>query len=270
MKCVMVVVVLSGFWASAWAQPSTRAGIQALPVQGAEQVGRAGAGLALPSGWTLPGRAGGMGLYAGQPFGIPELRLAALNGHWATPWGIFGTTVQSLGLEGYRYVHLRTSWSTSLRAGSIRRLEVGVGLNLWHLGLGEFGSGMAPGVSAGVRYTVHPDVVLALQTDPLWGGKVAGVEPVPTRLQAAVAWRAHDRLHVVADVVQELGWPADWRGGMEWQVVPALRLRGGMGHDPARAAAGATLTVGRWVAHLAADRHPVLGWTPALEVGLSW
>lgn len=267
---MMAIVVLAGFWASAWAQPGARAGVQVLPVHGAEFIGRAGAGLALPSGWTIPSASGGMGLYAGQPFGVPELRHAALSGQFVTAFGALGATVQALGLEGYRYVHLRTSWSGTLRAGSARPIEVGLGLNAWHIGFGEFGSGMAPGLSMGVRYTVHPDVVVAVQADPLWGGKVAGVEAVPIRIHVGGAWRAHDRVQFVADVVQELGWPADWRGGMEWEVVPAFRLRGGMGYDPARAAVGASVGVGRWVAHLAADRHPVLGWTPALEVGLQW
>lgn len=226
------------------------------------------------------------GLFAGQAFGLSELRLAAASVALPTPVGTAALAARTYGLDDYRETRLALGFARALPVGPQRRLAVGLRADLHAVALSEgFGSTTLLALSAGAQADVLPGLRAGLAARNLDGlGRSDSTElrrPLSTApaLAVGLAYRPSERALVLADVEKDLDFPLAVRVGLEVQVVEAFALRvgaatglgAGSGPDvPTRLSAGAGFRAGPLRADLAVERHDALGLSPAVSVGLDF
>lgn len=250
-------------------------GFQAPEAQGARAVGLAGAGIALggdvwgggnPAAWSGLTRRE-VSLYADQRYGLAELRSGALRAALPLNALAVGLGVQSFGYQDYRVTTGTLGAAKAFRLGTTRRVHAGLAANVHNVAFGgDYGSGSAATLDAGVMTDVLPQMTVAARATNLLATGLAGA-PLPRRLALGLAYRADARLTVVADLEQEVREDLSVRAGVEVRPVPSLALRAGAATGPRRLGVGASFTTARLVADVAADYHPDLGLSPA--VGLT-
>ncbi len=262
----------------AHAQTDERVGVQTVWVVGAQAAGLAGAGVALDGmGWTglnpattASATAPGIRLYADQGFGLPELRAGAL--HLTFPFSVatFSAGAQTLGFDAYRVSNASVGAARAFALGTSRRVAAGALVVLHHAQVQGYGSGAGLALDVGVQAEVAPGLRVGASGRNVAAGQLAGIEPLPQVLAAGLAFAPEARVRVVADAVKDTRFPLSLRVGVEVAPLSLLALRVGAATEPTLFSAGAGLRLGRLHADLAATRHDVLGWTPAVELGVSW
>ena len=218
------------------------AGVEPFPGADARAIGLGYAYTAVQGQWGCvffnpAGIAGGtrpeMGVYAERRFGLRELTYAAAGGIY--PLGAqqaIGLELRSFGFDAFRQSQIGLAYAITL----LDRLTLGV--------KGKYSSLSIPGYGgAGVLLA---DVGLSLRlTDELQLGVSAynvnrgamqtalgGVEVAPTVLLAGMAYRPTEELLLVAEVSKEETSPANFRGGLEYQVGKLISVRVGAGSEP--------------------------------------
>lgn len=226
-------------------------------------------GHANPAAWaTLPGRA--VALFASEGYGMDELRLGAVR--YAEPLA-FGTVVAGarvFGFDAYRETSFEAGFARGMGLGSARRLYAGLRVRYERVRVAGYGGAGAVGLSVGglveVAYGVRFGFAAANVNAPRW---TRGDE-LPRTLALGVSVDAAPGVLVALDVMKDVRFPASVRAGLEAQPVRALALRAGVATAPVRFAAGAGLRLAHLSVDIAADRHEVLGWTPAVSLALLW
>ncbi len=263
---------------AAQGQEAERVGVQTVTAVGARAAARAGAGVADDAaGWASLNpavlaalSAPRLQLYGDQGFGLAELRTGALQ--LAYPWGRTGVAVgaQTLGFDAFRTSNLTLGAGRAFALGTQRSVQVGLAAVLHHAQIAGYGSGTGVALDAGVQVEVGPGLWMGAAGRNLAAARLAGLEPLPQTFAAGLCYRPDARVAVVADVVKDTRFPLSARGGLEIRPATPLALRVGAATAPTVFSAGVGLRLGTLAADLAATRHDVLGWTPAVELGVSW
>jgi hypothetical protein len=240
---------------------------------GARRVGLCGATTALrgdvwgygnPASWSTLERPAAS-LMASQAYGLAAMRLGAATFAYPTSIGTAAATARAFGFEDYRETRLEVGFARGVTLGTSRRFHVAATARYYHLAIDGYGSAGAVGLSVGWLVEVLPGLDLGGHATNLNQPALAGREDLPRTLSAGLAFAPSDALVVTADVFKDVRFPATVRAGVEVRPLQAFSVRAGAAAQPARYALGAGLHLSWLRAHLAADRHPVLGWSPALS-----
>lgn len=269
MRCWTFVFFLLLFCSPAFAQTSMEGGARVAALGGA---GTALAGdswgYANPASWsTLAGRS--VGFFATQAFGLEELRLGAAQ--YAEPFA-FGTVAlgaRSFGFEDYRETHLNVGAARGFRLGTARHFHLGINLRYHRVSIPSYGSAGALALGLGGLVSVLPALDVGFHATNLHNPKL-GTEELARTLALGLAYAPNARLRVVADLYKDVRFPLSLRAGIEVQPIEALSLRAGATTEPSRITTGVGFHLGRIVADVAAERHEVIGWSPAVAFGLQW
>ena len=226
-------------------------------------------GHANPAAWAaVPRRL--VAFFASEGFGMRELRLGAARYVETLRFGTVAAGAQTFGFDDYRETRLSAGFARGLHLGSARRLLAAVRLSYERDSIAGDGRAAAVGVSAGGLVEVRPSLLFGFSAVnlnlPRWGPG----EELPRSLALGLCYRPEPRLAVLADVYKEMRFPATVRAGVEAVPVDPLALRAGVATAPVRFTAGAGLRLAPLSIDLAAARHEVLGWTPAVALTLLW
>ncbi len=226
-------------------------------------------GLYNPAAWGTLER-GSAGLFASQAFGLSELRVGAVAVAQPTRWATVAGTARTYGFEDFRETVVGLGAARALALSPSRRLHAGLAVRYTSVTIPEYGTGGAVGLSGGLLVEVLPGLTFGAHAQNVNRPKLTDFDPLQTRLDVGVAYRAHPRALVLAAVTDDVDFPAAFCGGLEVRPVDVLFLRAGVMTAPTRFSAGVGVALGRLRADVAAERHDVLGWTPAFEFGVSW
>jgi len=91
-------------------------------------------------------------------------------------------------------------------------------------------------------------------------------DKVPTTFQLGLSYEPSKKVFLSAEAAKDIDNPAQLRVGVEYRVVDALYLRGGIGTNPSRYSFGAGINMKNLKIDLAAAYHQVLGVTPAISL----
>ena len=222
-----------------------------------------------PASWaTLPGRAGAA--FASQAFWLSELRLGAVAVAEPTRWGTFAATARTYGFEDFRETHLGLGYGRALPVSASRVVHAGLHLRYHTVAISEFGSAGTLGVSLGALVEVVPNLQFGVLAQNVNRPQLSDLDPLQARLDVGLAYRPNPRALVVLAVSDDVDYPASFRGGIEVQPVDVLALRAGVTTAPVRFSAGIGVALGTLRADVAAERHDVLGWTPAFGLGVQF
>jgi hypothetical protein len=258
---------------------------QALSMEGGARVAAlAGAGTALPGsawGWGNPAGSATLGeravsFYATQGFGLSELRLGAARYAEPTAWGTFAAGARTFGHDAYRETVFSLGYARSFQFGTSRGVQAGLTARYYRLSLGSrsdgasYGSAGALALSLGAQVRLLPRLTLGAAAANVNAARYADGAELAQTLAVGLAFRASDRLLVLADAFKDVDHALSGRAGLEFVPVEALAVRLGVAGAPARVTAGVGLRLSVLRARLAFERHRTLGWTPAAGLAVRW
>lgn len=218
-----------------------------------------------PASWAGVSRPA-VAFFAGQAFGLPELRLAALQGAYPVGPGVVSAGLRTFGYRAFRETHLTLGLARAFHPGTNRDLYLGLRVRYQQVRIDGYGSGSAVGLSVGWQVAVWPSLYAGGQATNLNRPAYAGREALPRSFSLGLAYLPSPGLTVVVDVYKEVRYPATVRAGLEVRPVPALALRSGYTGTPSRLTAGVGITLPPVEAGVAAEHHEVLGWSPAFSL----
>lgn len=227
-------------------------------------------GFSNPAAWApLPGRA--VSFFASQAFGLPEMRLAAAHYVEQTKLGALAGGARTFGFEDFRESHFNLGFARGFSPGTSRRFYAGLNLRYYHLQLGgSYGSSGALGLSMGGLVAALPNLHFGFHATNLNGPAWSNGEALPRTLAVGLCYAPGPGVRLLLDAFKDSAHPLSARSGLEVHPVDVLALRVGVATAPTRFTAGAGLRLGRLAADLAAERHELLGWSPAASLSLQW
>lgn len=226
-------------------------------------------GLGNPAAWATLEQ-GGAGLFASQAFGMPELRLAAAALAHPTRHGTLAASARTYGFEDFRESVFGLGAGRAVPLSPTRRLHLGLAARYTTVEIPGFGSAGALGLSAGLLTEVMPGLAFGAHALNLNRPALSSLDPLQARLDVGLAYHPTPVSLLVLAAGKDVDHPLSVRGGLETQPVEVLRLRAGFATAPTRFSAGLGVLLDRLRADVAFDRHEVLGWTPAFEMGVRW
>jgi hypothetical protein len=208
--------------------------------------------------------------YARQGFGLSALRYGASHAALPFDWGTASAGVSTFGFEDYREVHVSAGYARSLSLGTSRSLSVGTRVRYHHTSIVEYGSAGTVALNLGLRVALLHTLHLGVHATNLNGTSLVDREPLPRTLSVGVHYRALQDLRVLVDAFKDVRFPVSARAGLEVRPVTPLFLRIGITTKPVRFSGGAGIRVGPLDAHIAAEEHQELGWSPSASLRARW
>lgn len=245
----------------------------------------AGAGVAATAGaqagmsgnfWSLYGNPAGMvgttsltfGTHVEQRFALREL--SAAQGGIVFPIGdnqAIGARVSWFGLGEFGEGRYALSYSIEPLEG----VRIGSSINYYQTVIPSIGSGQSLFVDVGIQIDVTPTLTIGAFGVNLNRATIRNLgegSPLPTMIQAGLAFRASDQVRLMADVSQELDGPLSLKAGIEYQPTEILSLRAGTQTGPSTVSAGFGLQLGQLQLDFASSYQALLGFTP--HIGLTY
>lgn len=253
-------------------------------VRGARATGLGGAATTVSDLWAVSNNVAGLGqltraevgVYAGNQFFIRELSNAALaaalplgrqpEGAKAAPRGVVGVELQRFG--GKLYSEQRAGLGYGYRLGLV---SIGARADLLQVSIEGLGARRAVALSLGGQAEVIPQkLTFGAYLYNLNQASLADYqdERVPTVLRAGLGYRPSTKVLLVVETEKDVEQAADFRAGLEYQLLDALTLRAGFATLSEQATGGAGLRLGRLRLDYAAGYHNVLGLSQHLSVSL--
>lgn len=208
--------------------------------------------------------------YARQSFGFAALRYGSVDGTWPFGWGVLSAGASTFGGEAYRELHYSLAVARTFQLGTSRRVHLGVTGRYYHTRIDGYGRAGALGLHLGLLLSLLPALHFGAHATNLNSPSLADGEALPQTLAVGLQYRASPRLQVLADVFKDVAFPASVRGGLEVRPISILALRAGVTTAPTRFTGGVGIRLGRVRAHVAAEQHPELGWSPSASLEARW
>lgn len=208
--------------------------------------------------------------FARQSFGLSALRYGAVYGTWPTDWGVASGGAGTFGGEGYREVHYSLGYARDLQFGTSRHVYVGLTARYYHTRIDGYGGAGALGLHLGLLLPLLPTLQLGAHVTNVNSPSLVDGEPLPQTLAVGLQYRATKRLLVLADVFKDLSFPVAVRGGLEVRPISLLALRAGVTTSPTRFTGGVGLHLDWLRAHIAAEQHAELRWSPSASIEIHW
>jgi hypothetical protein len=208
--------------------------------------------------------------YARQAFGLSSLRYGSAYGTWPASWGAVSVGASTFGGEGYREVHYSLGYARELQFGTTRGVHIGLVGRYYHTRIDGYGGAGALGLHLGLLVPLLRSLHLGAHATNVNGPSLVNGETLPQTLSVGLQYRATSRLLVVTDVFKDLSFPASVRAGVEVRPISMLALRAGVTSAPTRFTGGVGLRLGWIRAHVAAEQHAELGWSPSASIDVRW
>lgn len=244
-----------------------------------------GAGVAATAGaqagmngsfWSLYGNPAGMvginsttfGTHVEQRFSLKEL--SAAQGGAVIPIGenqAVGARISWFGMGNFGEGRYAVSYSIA----PLENVRIGSSINWYQTVIPGIGSGQGLFVDFGIqvdpteRLTIG---VFGINVNRATIRNLGEGSPLPTLLQAGLAFKASDQVLLLADVSQELDGPLSLRAGIQYQPAEIFYLRVGTQTGPSAVSAGFGLNFGQLQLDVASSYTPLLGFTP--HIGLTY
>lgn len=208
--------------------------------------------------------------YVREAYGLSSLRYGAGYLRWPQEWGSISAGTSTFGNENYRELHYSLGYARRLHLGTSRPLYVGIRGRYYDTRIEGYGSARALGLHLGLLVTILPSLQFGAQATNINSPSLNGRKKLPQTLQIGVRYQATRTFVVLAEVFKDVSFPLSGRAGIEVRPVPRLALRTGVTTAPLRFTGGVGVQLGWIRAHLAAEQHLELGWTPSASLELRW
>lgn len=207
----------------------------------------------------------GAGFVWSREFGLPELTREAVCAGFQVRQQPVSIRAGTLGNDLYRESESGLSLARYVRPG----IAVGLEFSGRWLDMRGYSIAHTFAMTAGVVAQPTPNVTLGAVWSNLNSPKLSGyADHLPESLSVGIAAVIARNSVIIADIVQDRSFPAEFRVGAEVRVLPGFQLRVGGRAEPVRPSAGFQVDIRRWAFSYAGDLHPDLG--ASHEIGLEY
>ncbi|MFK7923612.1 MAG: hypothetical protein AB8H47_16765 [Bacteroidia bacterium] len=176
-----------------------------------------------------------------------------------------GLSLSSFGFSAYRENQLTATYAIQF----FDKVRIGATLHYAQLAIENYGSRGALFADVGIQYQLNSKVSLGVSAYNVNRARLEGQngsEFIPTQLTAGLAFRASDKVLLVADVQKDIDHATSFRGGIEYQLLPILAIRTGVSTEPLTYNIGLGLIYKGLELDLAFGVHEQLGLSPFMSL----
>lgn len=206
------------------------------------------------------------GVYYENRFLLPELGLSAVG--FAMPLKSGGTIALSysmFGFEAYKDSKLGLAYARRFS----ETFSGGIQLDFLNTRISEgYGSKSTLAVEAGAQVKLLDGLILGAHVFNPTGSKLADYndEKIPTIMKLGLAYTFNEKVIVAIESEKNIDYPASFKAGLEYKVVPQVYLRGGLSTRPVESSFGIGLEFGVLRINLSASMHQELGYSPQADL----
>ncbi len=205
-------------------------------------------------------------LFYSKPFGLNELHLGNCAVRYSTNRYTGALGIQNFGNSSYHENQV-------LAAVAVRFMPtvvLGGTCRIGSLAIDGYGHTTSILFDLGMTTRLHTKWFWGFSIKNAGNAKI-GVsrEALPTVLTTGFCFAPHRSLVLLFDVSKDTRFPLDIRCGIDYNVLPPLTLRLGVGNEPTRFGAGFSLFVNRFRFDYAFSSHLELGLTHMFSIGMS-
>jgi hypothetical protein len=174
----------------------------------------------------------------------------------------FGLSVQAYGFSAYR--EQRISFACARSFGP--SLSLSVALNRYQLIIEQYGSGSRHSIEVGMQYRINEYLRIGSHiANPTRTSASTDLSiHLPVVLQVGAAYQFSDKVLASTAIVNTVHAAAEWRFGLEYEIVAAFALRGGAATHPFQQFAGFGCDISDLKIDAAVSSHPLLGYSPQI------
>ncbi len=251
------------------------AGVDPAPASGARAIslGRAYVGLGSDF-WSLYHNPAGIagigqmqvGAFFEQRFFLKELTYGGAG--FVAPFGeqqAIGVSLSSFGFSAYRENQASVAYGIRL----FDKVSFGASFHFANIAITDYGNGNAFFANVGLRYELSSTLSLGVSAYNVNRARLrtqTGEDYIPTQLTAGIAYYPTDKVLIVVDVQKDIDHPISFRGGIEYALLPALKIRTGVSTEPLTYNIGLGLEYQRLQLDIAFGVHEQLGLSPFLSL----
>ncbi len=204
------------------------------------------------------------GVYVENRFLVEDLNLAGAAFALPTNSGTFGLGVQYFGFSDYN--EKMASLAYGRRIGE--NFSIGAQFDYFSLSMGEYGNKSAITFGLGMVYQPTDDFKIGAHIyNPLRISLTDDKEDnLATVVKLGFEYEIVPKVRLLAEAEKNIIHPAIIKVAVEYQLIDALYLRGGVSTDPALAHFGIGVNMNKLKIDLAGSYHNVLGYTPQISI----
>ncbi|TAF45922.1 MAG: hypothetical protein EAZ51_05210 [Sphingobacteriales bacterium] len=263
MKLNKLLVVLSFLCLNAKAQVNTGPRITAM----------GGAGVALQDVWAAQKNQAGIALLT-KPIASLAYENKFLIKEISTKSAVFaipikkyvlGASFQNYGINAYR----ETQSGLSLARAFGPKLLTAITVNYHQLQISNYGNTRAFSVQVGLQYQALPNLWLGAHVANPNSSKYAETTDliIPAHIQFGGSYTFSDKLIISTELEKILDNKADFKTGIEYKIIKAFAIRGGVSMNPFKQYAGFGLALENLLVDFGISSHPILGYSPQISLG---
>jgi hypothetical protein len=200
---------------------------------GARAAGLANTSVTLPDIWALHNNIAGIaaltepqaGLYASNRFGIRAFTTVDFHSVYPTKkYGNYGLSISRFGDELYSQQHIGIG-----AAHKLGQFSLGAKADVWQVAVQGYGSKKAVTISVGGQAEIIPNLYFGVHAFNLNQARLSSFEDerLPTILKAGLSYRPYKKLLLATETEKHIDFDADFKAGIEYQIIEMLALRSG-------------------------------------------
>ena len=202
-------------------------------------------------------------LYAEQRFLQSELGYYTGGLTLPTKSGAFGLALNYSGFDLYNEQKLGLAYGRLFT----KNISGGIQIDYLSTSISEYGTASALTFELGLLIKLSEQISTAVHLfNPVAVKSGFDDEKIPTLFRLALSYEPSKKILLITEVGKDIDFPARFKAGIEYRIVDALHLRGGIGTNPSQYSLGIGINVQHLKIDLASSYHQVLGFTPALSV----
>lgn len=212
----------------------------------------------------MPAGRSGITTGAIRYFGIPELTDKSLWFSLPVFGGVLGGGLQHFGYTEYTEstFHLSAArpagWVVPGITVFARQASFG----------GPYETDMQFGMNGSMLFKAFPDAGFIMRGYNLTGFSASGNTPLRQELAAGIFLKPAESVQLFVDLVKDLHFPLSVRTAVEFEVLPGVAGRAGLGTEPRIWSAGLGLSRKHWQVNIALQQHHLLGMSPGIDLSL--
>jgi len=232
-----------------------------------------GAGVALQDVWSVQKNQAGIALIKNpvaslayeNRFLIKEI--STKSAAFAIPINkyVVGASFQSYGVNAYK----ETQSGLTLARAFSPKLLTAITVNYHQLQINNYGNTKAFSVQVGLQYQALKNLWLGAHIANPNSSKYAESTDliIPAHIQFGANYTFSDRLILSSEIEKILDSEADFKTGIEYKIIKAFAVRGGVSMNPFKQYVGFGLALENLLFDFGISSHPILGYSPQISLG---
>lgn len=202
-------------------------------------------------------------LYAEQRFLQSELGYYAGGLTLPTQSGVFGLAVNYSGFDLYNEKKLGLAYGRLFT----KNISGGIQIDYLSTSITEYGTAGALTFELGLMIKLSQQLSAAAHVfNPVPISSGFQDEKIPTLFRLGLSYEPGEKIILLAEAEKDIDRPARIKAALEYKIVDALHLRGGVATNPSQYSFGVGLNVQHLKIDIASSYHQILGFTPGLSV----